>query len=78
MTQGFQGILHPKNVKGILVKQEEKLCHEVDTVMKFTYLGDRVSAGRGCEAVVIARTSSGWLSLGSAVSCCIVGDFLQS
>ena len=26
------------------------------TVMEFTYLGDRVSAGGGCEAAVTART----------------------
>ena len=30
---------------GKSVEQEEKLCHEVETVRKFTYLGDRVSAG---------------------------------
>ena len=31
------------------------------TVREFTYLGDRVSAGRGCEAAVIARTRCGWV-----------------
>ena len=30
---------------GEAVEQEEKLCDEVETVRKFTYLGDRVSAG---------------------------------
>ena len=28
--------------------QEEKLYDEVETVSKFIYLGDRVSAGGGC------------------------------
>ena len=48
------------------------------TVQEFTYLGDRVSAGGGCEAAVIARTRCGWASLGSAVSCSMVGDLLNS
>ena len=40
-------------MKGILetVEQEVKLCDEVETVGEFTYLGDRVSAGGGCEGV---------------------------
>ena len=38
------------------MEQEEKLCDEVETVRKFTYLGNRVSAGGGCEAAVNART----------------------
>ena len=29
------------------------------TVCEFTYLGDRVSAGEGCEAAVTARTRCG-------------------
>ena len=33
---------------------------EVETVNEFTYLGDRVSAGGGCEAAVTARTICGW------------------
>ena len=40
------------------VEQEEKLC-EVETVREFTYLGDRVNAGRGCEAAVTTRTRCG-------------------
>ena len=51
------------------------LCDEIETVMEIPYLGDRVSAGGGCEAAVTARTRCG-LSLGSVVSCCMVGDFL--
>ena len=34
------------------VEHEEKLCDEVQTANEFTYLGDRVSAGGGCEAAV--------------------------
>ena len=51
-------------MKGILeaVEQEEKLCGEVLTVQEFTYLGDRVSAGGGCEAAVTVRTRCGWVT----------------
>ena len=45
---------------GEAVDQEEKLCDEVETVSEFTYLGDRVSVGGGCEAAVTARTRCGW------------------
>ena len=40
-------MFHVEDVKKILetVKQEEKLCDEVETVQKWTYLGYRVSAG---------------------------------
>ena len=41
---------------GEAVEQDEELCDEVETVMKFTYLGDRVTAGGGCEAAVTAIT----------------------
>ena len=52
-------------MKGILeaVEQEEKLLDEVETESEFTYLGDRVSAGPGCEAAVTARTRCGWVKL---------------
>ena len=43
------------------MEQEEKLCDEVETVSKFTYPGDKVSAGGGCEAAVTARTRCGWV-----------------
>ena len=46
---------------GEAVEQEEKLCHEVEAVREFTYLGDRVSVGGGCEAAVTARTRCGWV-----------------
>ena len=34
------------------MEQGETLCDEVGTVREFTYLGDRVCAGGGCEAAV--------------------------
>ena len=39
----------------------EKLCDGVETVSKFTYLGDRLSATGGCETVVTARSRIGWM-----------------
>ena len=42
------------------MEQEEKSCDEVKTVREFTYLGDRVSAGGGCEAAVNTRTRCRW------------------
>ena len=39
---------------GEAVEQEVKLGDEVETVREFTYLGDRVSAGGGCEVAVTA------------------------
>ena len=39
-----------------ILKQVEKFCSELETVREFTYLGDRVSAGVGCEAAVTVRT----------------------
>ena len=44
---------------GETVELEDKLCDAVETVWKFIYLGDRVSAGGGCEAAVTARTRCG-------------------
>ena len=41
--------------------QEETLCDETETVQEFTYLGDRVRAGGGCEAAETARTRCGWI-----------------
>ena len=45
------------------MEQEEKLCDEVEIVGEFTYLGDRVSAGGGCETAVTDRTTCGWAKL---------------
>ena len=44
---------------GEAVEQRVKLYDEVETVSEFTYLGDRVSAGGGCEAAVAARIICG-------------------
>ena len=46
---------------GEAVVQVEKLCDEVETVREFTYLGDSVSVGGGCEADVTVRTRCGWV-----------------
>ena len=45
----------------VAVEQEKKLYDEAGTVREFAYLGDRVSAGGGFEAAVIARTRCGWI-----------------
>ena len=45
---------------GEAVKQEVKLCDEVETVSEFTYLGYRGSAVGGSEAAVTVRTRYGW------------------
>ena len=50
-------------MKRILERQLsiKKSCDEVETVREFTYLGDRVSAGGGCESAVTARIRCGWV-----------------
>ena len=61
--QRFQGISHAENVKEILERQKSRIKTDVKKQKKkkgFTYLGDRVSAGGGCEA---ARTRCGWVKL---------------
>ena len=63
---------------GEAVEQDKTLCDEMKTVKEFTYHGDRVSAGGGCEAAVTARRRCGWVRLGSVVSCCVAGEVLQS
>ena len=35
--------------------QEETLHDNVETVTDFSYLGDRINSGGGCEAPVISR-----------------------
>ena len=40
--------------------QEEMFCDEVETVQEFTFIGDWVCAGGGCEAAVSARIRCGW------------------
>ena len=44
---------------GQAVEQEEKFCDEMDTAREYTYLGDRVSTGRGCEAAVKVKGTKG-------------------
>ena len=51
------------------MEQKEKLCDEVETVMEFTYLGDRLSAGGGGKAAVIARTRCWWFVFWGALGC---------
>ena len=45
------------------VEQEEILIDEMHTVGGLTYLGDRVSAGGGCESAETARTRCGWVRI---------------
>ena len=58
------------------MEQEQTLCDEVETARESTYLGDRVSAGGGCEAAVTARTRCGWVKFRECMSCCMAGDSL--
>ena len=46
------------------MEQEEKVCDEVEAVQDFIYLGDRVSAGGGCEAAVTVRARCGCVKSG--------------
>ena len=48
-----------RNVKG----PNEKLCDAVETLSKFTYLGDRLNATRGCDTAVTSRSRIGWVKL---------------
>ena len=43
------------------MEQEEMLCDEVETVKEFTYLGDRVISGAGCETALPARSRCWWV-----------------
>ena len=47
------------NFKG---SADENLCDGVETVSKFTYLGDRLNATGGCEMAVTARSRIGWMN----------------
>ena len=46
-----------KNLKG----PDELLCDGVETVSKFSYLGDRLNATGECETAVTARIRIGWM-----------------
>ena len=66
MTPKFTGNFTCKIYEGNIgdaVEQDEKLCDNVETVREFTYRGDRVSAGGGCEAAVTCGTRCGWVDL---------------
>ena len=41
----------------------EAVEQQVEIVLEFTYLGDRVSAGGGCETSLTARTRGVWVKL---------------
>ena len=43
------------------MKQDERLCDEVEAVSEYAYFGDRVSAGGGCEAAVTSRSRCWWV-----------------
>ena len=58
-----QGALNELLYADVLVLMSETiegLKNEVETAREVTYLGDRVSAGGGCEAAVTARIRCGW------------------
>ena len=64
MTSKFSRNLTCRKCEGNIgeaAEQEVKLCDEVKIVRESTYLGDRVSAGGGCEAAVTARARCGWV-----------------
>ena len=49
-----------KVTNGVGEVQQKVMCDEVETVKGFCYLGNRLNANGGCEAVVTARTRVGW------------------
>ena len=58
--------IHPKcrKCKGYhknVEDQKEKLHDGVETVTEFSYLGDRINSGGGCEEAVKTRTRIGWV-----------------
>ena len=50
-----------KSVVKYFKRPDEILCDGVETVIKFSYLGDRLNATGGCETAVTARTRIGWM-----------------
>ena len=61
----FHEIINAENVMEILERQwnRKKIYVMKRKLSEFTYLGDRVSAGGGCEAAVTARTRWAWVKL---------------
>ena len=39
----------------------EVLCHEIETVKRFCYLGERLNASSGCKTAVSSRVRIGWM-----------------
>ena len=50
-----------KSVVKYFKRPHEILCDGVETVSKFSYLGDRLNATGGCETAVAAKIRIGWL-----------------
>ena len=50
-----------KEIMVEMVDSIEKLCDEVETMIGFCYLGDRLNSSGGCEAAVTARVGIGWV-----------------
>ena len=44
-------------------EQKEHLVNDMETVIDFSYLGDRINSVGGCEAAVTSRTRLGWMKL---------------
>ena len=44
-----------------LNEPDKILCNGVETLSKFSYLGDRLNATGGCETAITARTRIGWI-----------------
>ena len=42
-------------------RPDEKLCDGVETVSKFSYLGDRLNANNGCKTAITVRSRIGWI-----------------
>ena len=39
----------------------DKLCNELETIIGFCYLGDRLNASNGCEATVTTKVRIDWV-----------------
>ena len=60
------------------MKQEDKLCDDVETYLDITYLDDRVSVDGGCEAAVTARTRCGCFMYGRRFPLWLKGAVYES
>ena len=62
LAKGFVCELCVCTKEGIAEPHEElSFCDQNDFVKSFCYLGDRLNASGGSEAVVMARTRIGWI-----------------